>query len=130
MRLFRHPRRAGERGAVAVEFALIVPVLILMLVGLIEFSRAFNAQISITNAAREAARTMAIENNVGLSKSVAINAAVLNPAIKAGQIAISPSTCAPQGTVRVTISYNLVPITGFFGLTIPMQGVGVMRCGG
>ena len=52
MRPTRSRRDVGERGAAAVEFALIVPILILMILGLVEFARAYNVQISLTNAAR------------------------------------------------------------------------------
>ena len=131
MHLNRHRRHFGERGAVAVEFALIVPVLVVMMVGLIEFSFAFNAQITINNAAREAARTMAIHNDVGQSTSAAVNAAsTLNPALTASQVSISPGSCTPNATVKVTVTYQLTPITGFFGLKIPIRAVGAMLCGG
>ena len=54
-----------ERGAVAVEFALVAPILLALVAGIVEFSHAYNLQISVTQAAREAARTMAIENDQG-----------------------------------------------------------------
>ena len=37
--------KTSERGAVAVEFALLAPVLIMLLLGIMEFGRAYNAQI-------------------------------------------------------------------------------------
>jgi hypothetical protein len=46
----------GEDGAAAVEFALLLPLLVLLLFGSIQFGLAFNARIQATNAAREAAR--------------------------------------------------------------------------
>jgi Flp pilus assembly pilin Flp len=48
--------RRDEDGAAAVEFALLLPLLVLLLFGLIEFGLAFNKRIQATNAAREAAR--------------------------------------------------------------------------
>ena len=45
-----------QDGAAAVEFALLLPVLILLLFGFIQFGLAFNSRIQATNAAREAAR--------------------------------------------------------------------------
>lgn len=133
MRPFRRRHAVGERGAVAVEFALIVPVLVLMIVGMIEFARAYNVQISLTNAAREAARTMAIHDDPAAARSAGIAAAPsLNPSLSGGQISISPASCAgsPNGTVKVTINYNLTLITGLFGVQIPLKAVGVMLCGG
>jgi Flp pilus assembly pilin Flp len=49
-------RSTGENGAAAVEFALLLPLLVLLLFGFIQFGTAFNARIQATNAAREAAR--------------------------------------------------------------------------
>jgi len=45
-----------ERGANLVEFALVLPLLLLMLVGIADLGRAFTTYIAITNAAREGAR--------------------------------------------------------------------------
>jgi hypothetical protein len=45
-----------QDGAAAVEFALLLPLLILLLFGFIQFGTAFNTRIQATNAAREAAR--------------------------------------------------------------------------
>lgn len=127
----RFRNRPGERGAAAVEFALILPVLILLVMGLIEFSRVFNVQISLSNAAREGARTMAIHNDAPLARTAAIAAAPsVNPAIGGGQIAVTPGDCDAGGTVEVTINYDVALMTGFFGATIPLTGTGVMLCGG
>jgi len=123
--------RRGERGAAAVEFALVLPVLILLVFGLIEFSRVYNIQISLSNAAREGARTMAVENSLPIARSAAIAAAPsITPAVSAGQIAITPASCTAGGTVAVTINYSVSLMTGFFGATLPLTGKGVMRCGG
>jgi len=49
-----------DRGAAMVEFALLLPLLLLLLFGIIDFGRALNAQITITQAAREGARLAAL----------------------------------------------------------------------
>ena len=49
---------------------------VLMIVGMIEFSRLYNVQISLSNAAREGARVMAIYNNTGTASSAAVAAAI------------------------------------------------------
>ena len=46
----------GQDGAAAVEFALLLPLIVLLLFGIIEFGLAFNTRIQATNAAREGAR--------------------------------------------------------------------------
>ena len=68
--------KTTERGAVAVEFALLAPVLVMLLLGIMEFGRAYNAQISLSSAAREGVRVMAIGNNPTAARTAAKNAAV------------------------------------------------------
>lgn len=54
-------RPLGDRsGQALVEFALIVPLLLLIAVGVAEFGRAWNLQQVITGAAREGARTAVV----------------------------------------------------------------------
>ena len=53
-------RRRDDRGAAMVEFALILPLLLMLLMGIIEFGRAYNTQVSIQAAAREGARELAL----------------------------------------------------------------------
>lgn len=60
MRRLRGTALAGERGQAAVEFVLIAPILLLLIIGMIEFARVFNMQQTIADAAREGARTAAV----------------------------------------------------------------------
>ncbi len=55
-----------EDGAIAVEFALLAPLLLIIVFGIIQFGYAFYIQISMTNSVREAARALAVGSaNVG-----------------------------------------------------------------
>jgi len=45
-----------DRGAAAVEMAIVLPLLLFVLFGLIDFGRAYNAQIQLSAAAREGVR--------------------------------------------------------------------------
>ncbi|MEA3338815.1 MAG: TadE family protein, partial [Chloroflexota bacterium] len=58
MKTRRETSRDGERrkGQGIVEFALVLPILLLLLFGIIEFGRIFQAWLTIENAARQAAR--------------------------------------------------------------------------
>jgi len=125
-------QRNHERGAAAVEFALVLPVLLLLVFGMLEFSRAYNVQISLTNAAREGARVMAIHNDATLATNAAIAAAAPSVSLTVGQVTVSPSSCSanPGATVKATITYPLSLMTGLFGASIPMRAVGAMTCGG
>ena len=122
--------RASERGAVAVEFAILAPLLIMILLGIMEFGRAYNAQVSLTNAAREGVRVMAISNNQTSAITAAKNAAVsLSPALVNSNITFSTASCTAGAQMTVTITYTLSTLTGIAG-PFAMTGKGVMQCGG
>ena len=124
-------RLAGQGGAAAVELAFVLPVLLLMLFGIIEFGRAYNAQVSLTGAAREGARVMAVRNDPTTARTATIAAAPsLSPSLASSNIAISPATCQAGQTVTLTATYPLSFSTPMFGTTITLTGKGVMRCGG
>jgi Flp pilus assembly protein TadG len=129
-------RARNERGAAAVEFALILPALLLLVLGVIEFSRLFNQQISLSNAARSAARVMAISEVQGDAVSAGIAAAPsLNPALTAGNFAFNASECEAGELISVTVSYDSDLITGFgafsgVGPTFTLQGEAAFPCGG
>lgn len=139
--------RNSERGAAAVEFAILAPILIVLLLGIMEFGRAYNVQITLSNAAREGSRVMAITSNAMPAASATASAqtqaisaaAALNPALVKEQIAFSyqaipattpaPTACAANVQVTATISYTLKSMTGIAG-PFAMRGVGTMQCGG
>jgi Flp pilus assembly protein TadG len=54
MRFFK--RKIGERGAAVVEFAIVVPLLLILLFGIIEFAIILYDKAMLTNASREGAR--------------------------------------------------------------------------
>jgi Flp pilus assembly protein TadG len=124
-------RARSERGAVAVEFALLAPVLLLLLLGVVEFGRVFNAQLQLTAAARESVRVMAIQKQTDTAIDAAIAAAPhLRPALTAADVQISPASCAVTTDVTVTITYSVDLISGLFTEAVPLTGRAVMRCGG
>jgi hypothetical protein len=53
--LRRRHRRHGTGGQAVVEFALALPLLLLVSLGIVDFARAFNAQIALRDGIREAA---------------------------------------------------------------------------
>ena len=56
-RLFLRRLRKDTRGQAIVELAIMMPVFLLMVLGMIDLARAWNAKQVITDAAREAVRT-------------------------------------------------------------------------
>lgn len=129
-----------ERGAVAVEMAIILPLLCLILFGIIEFGRAYNVQVSLSQAAREGARYAAVHyKEPGLDVSGTALASAPSLAGLGVTVTDNASSCDASSNVTVTTKVSLKSLTGFldahlFGtpaiFPLSMTGVGVMRCGG
>jgi hypothetical protein len=54
--------KSGDTGQALVELALILPVILLLVVGMLEFARAWNLHQALTDATREAARRAAVQD--------------------------------------------------------------------
>jgi Flp pilus assembly protein TadG len=125
--------KATERGAVAVEFALLAPVLVMLLLGIMEFGRAYNTQLTLSNAAREGARVMAIENNAAAATLAATTASSplgpLTVEFSTYPASSTPAMCSPGNQVTIVVKYSLRTMTGIAG-PFAMQGKGTMLCGG
>jgi Flp pilus assembly protein TadG len=124
--------RARERGAAALEFALVLPLLVMLVFGVITFGRAYQAKVELSSGVREGARLLALGKSSGEAKTATIDAAPgLNPALSAGDITTSacPSGGA-DGTARVRATYSLqytIPLVSSGTLTLHADGA--MRCG-
>jgi Flp pilus assembly protein TadG len=125
-----------ERGATVVEFAFIVPLLIVLVLGIAEFGHAFQVSGTLSAAAREGVRVMALQNDSAAARAAVRGAAPsLKPALTDAQIKIpapcpAPGTGTGSATVQLTIDYPMPFLTGFFGTSITLHGTGVMRCNG
>ena len=124
-----------ERGATVVEFAFIVPLLIVLVLGIAEFGHAFQVSGTLSAAAREGVRVMALQNDPAAARAAVRGAApTLTPAVTDAQIVITPAACPTTGgtttTVRLTVNYSMPFLTQFFGSGVSLHGTGVMRCNG
>jgi Flp pilus assembly protein TadG len=127
----RRARVGDERGAVAVEFALIFPVLVLLLVGIIEFGTMFNAQLLVQGAAREGAREMAVSGSVADAQAAALGVAPgLAPALTSADVTVSATTCTDGADITVTVHYDKPFLTGMFGTTMPLEATATRQCFG
>ena len=124
-------RRRRDEGAALAEFALVIPFLVLLLVGIIEFGAALNHQISVQGAAREGARMLALRNSAG-----AVETAVHNSAGIADITSITQTPC-PAGTTSTSTAQARVVVQSSFTFSIPFVTLGTrtitaaasMRCG-
>ena len=69
VKLIRRRRQNGEKGQALAEFALLVPIFLILLFAIVDFGMGFYSWITVTNSAREGARLAAVHPplNVGSS---------------------------------------------------------------
>jgi Flp pilus assembly protein TadG len=134
---FLSPLRRDERGAAAVEMAIVLPVLILLVFGIIEWSIYFNRLQGLQAAAREGARVAALPQSTQGDVTAKVNAALdgVLPSGSAATVAVSPSggnpcDLQPAGTsVTVTVKATTdldIPLWG--SQTVTQTGKGVFKC--
>lgn len=139
----KRPRRAclngGDRGAAAVEFALCLPLLLLLVFGTIDFGRALNAQLTITQAAREGVRLAALGYPAGEVQARADAAAPELSGVSVTIAATCPPGAGPTADAVVNVSYSFSFVTpvgaiaglfggGGLGSPIVLSAQGVMPC--
>jgi Flp pilus assembly protein TadG len=129
------PKARREHGVAAVEFALLLPGLMMLMLGIVEFSQAFLIQGSVANAARVGVRNYAINWAVPGSQPAAIDLAKANTPNATQVVSAAFSTaCTPGGQTTLTLTYRYRSLTGWFesilGNDVTVQGVGSMQCGG
>ncbi len=128
-------RRRDRRGQTIVEFALILPIFILLLVGIVDFGRAVYANSTIQNAARQGVRAAIVDQNVTVIEAEAIEHAVslgidgtdvdvnfLDPDYTTGDCTTTPDVgCIVEVEVRYVYT-AATPVLGRIVGTINMSG--------
>ena len=135
-------RPAGRRGAVILEFALILPVFLFLTVGLMEFARAYEIWQVVVNSAREGARIVALPPGSQSSEEIVRNR--IDDYLLANHLDLANRTVdvigiddAPGTLGEVTVQYNYQfiyfgPIADWVGSgsdpgTIPLRSTSRMR---
>ena len=115
-------RLVGDRrGGVAVEFALIIPIAILLTFGAIEVARAVSVQASINQAAKETVRFASVRGSA--SGAAATEAQLEAMAVQLAELADASTSAAvswnpdngPGSLVTVDMQTTFSPITLPFG---------------
>jgi hypothetical protein len=121
-------RKIRDKGAAALEFALVLPLLLIISFGIIEFGRAYNVVVSLQGASREGARALALGNldpDLLAVDAVVRNATVIN----IDTIEKIPCTEA-GGQAEVVLSEGFrfgIPLLPKWSVTL--KGDAAMRCG-
>lgn len=112
--LRRHPRRAfrNQDGAAVIEFALVLPMTLVLVFGILDFGKAFNYWIDETHLANTGARWAVVNKNPGEDGGVTLQEYVKGLANTA-ELANGMTVCVefPAGTsevgdpVRMVVTY-------------------------
>jgi Flp pilus assembly protein TadG len=114
-----------------VEFAIVAPILFLLIFGIYEFSLAYNAKVEITGAAREGARAAALRKSTATVVQ-AVKAAAPGVSVSTGDVNTVACPADPQagGDATVTVKSNFTYSIPFFRDGVwEIKATGVMRCG-
>ena len=122
--------RASERGAAMIEFALLLPLLVMLVFGIITFGRAYFAKVELASAVREGARAAALGKTNGDAVGATVTAGS-GLGISSGNVQVLAS-CPPgadtAARVRATydFTYNIPLVSSG---TKTLTATGTMRCG-
>ncbi len=131
---FRRSCRSNRSGVAVVEFAIVAPVFVLFVMGMIEVAHGLMVQEVITNAAREGARTAVVESSTASTVTAAVQAYLTAANIPASAATISVTIPAVRynnsATVTVSVPYtkvSWVPVPKYLG-SITLTATSTMRC--
>ena len=105
-------RLRNERGQTMVEFALVLPILVVLVLAIAQFGVAFNNYIALTDAARAAARKGAVSREAGRSSDCqaagyAAGTDLKNPGTDFLLACSSPWTIGSTVTVSASYPYSI-----------------------
>lgn len=120
-RTARHSKRQrSERGASLVEFALVAPLLILLVLGIIEFSWAFAQNLNVRHGAREGARLAAVDFIPLVAETCDRMRLVTGATVTIAGTEINGAAGIGQGDeVTVTVDAPIGELTGLFTTFLP-----------
>jgi len=102
----------NERGQALVEFALLLPFLMLLVIGVVEMGRAWNVKQVITDAAREGARVAVVANPAIISTAQVdsvVKAYTARAGVDSAQVTITYPLGFKTGTGNITAVEVSVP---------------------
>ena len=124
----------SERGAAIIETALVMPLLLFLGVGIVEFGRAYETSQVLTNAAREGARVAVLPNQAAdavdarvrqyLSVGGLVSDASVDVSVTPVSVATGSTSTAPGSQVTVTYPFTFMVLQPVAQLLVSGSMVG------
>jgi len=120
-------------GVALIEFAFILPILLVLAMGMLDFGRAFHTKSLLDQAAREGARVAVITSPDPDIVTDRVNAVLASGGITPTSVTVVGPDASHMVTVTVSATFTFITpgvfalVGGDYGNTIPMSGQTVMR---
>ncbi len=129
-------RRTSDQGAAAIELALVMPLFVGVIVGLVTTALVFFANLQLATAAEEGARVMYLGGTVSQARTATTTAAASNASVinlNTGAPLPDAWSCATPGNSGVTVAVralrpNMTIQWLLASTTVTARGRGVTRC--
>lgn len=115
-----HKRRQRERGQALVEFAFVVPIFLVLVLGVVDFSWALRSWITVTNSAREGARLGAVGATCDDIKQRVVDTSA--DLVTLSDVSVVNCQGDPGTDVSVTLDYDYSFITPLGDLLTLISG--------
>lgn len=125
-------RRNPESGVALIESAFVLPLLLVLTMGMLDFGRAFHTKSVLDQAAREGARIAVVTSPDADLVTEKVNEVLASSGVTASSVTIT-GPVNNMVTVTVTTTFTFITpgvfalVNGDYGNTIPMSGQTVMR---
>ena len=109
MHQLKHTKMKDERGQTMTEFALVLPILVVLMLGIVQFGLTFNNYVTLTDAVRAGARKAAVSRNAsdppGTCRAAVLAAGANLDETELGRNLRCDSSWAPGSDVTVHADY-------------------------
>ena len=107
--------RDQQGGQSTVEFALVLPLVFLVLLGLMQVGIVVHSHIGVTHTAREVARVLAVDPTAD-AHAAAVAAGSLNPGGLSVEVTFEASASAGRQLVVVQVDYSVPTVSRVLGV--------------
>jgi len=114
LRVLKKRKDEGEKGQALAEFALVIPVLLILLVGIFEIGYGLNSYLTVVDAARDGARLGAkgSASDAEIRTLIVRETERLKDGVAAGDITIARDNTPGDSSIEVEVCYDHSLIMG------------------